>query len=101
MHWIRVPIPDEALNELQGIVPRILTSGPASNAWDGRFVLKRWVEEYGDGFEFVASGGLKRKFLFEFLAITNTHVCHIGSDARTDGVVDVEKVRELKAILGK
>lgn len=91
--------PEAALIALRGIVPRILTSGPALNAWDGRDGLQHWVATHGDHFRFVASGGLKLEHLAEYAAQVRAHEYHFGSAARTGGVVAVDKVRQLRAVL--
>jgi copper homeostasis protein len=91
--------PDSAVASLAGMIPRILTSGPASNAWDGREATRRWVEKYGDRVEFVLSGSIQMEQLAELAAYTRAPVYHLGGAARTNGVVDVEKVRKLRAIL--
>jgi len=77
----------------------VLTAGPAKNAWDGRAGLERWVARFGKQIEFVASGGLTLQQLPQLQHTTRAHAYHVGSAARTNGVVDVEKVRALKAML--
>lgn len=91
--------PDEALHELIGSVPRVLTSGPAPTAWEGRDTLRRWVKEFGEYFSFVPSGGLKMEQFAEFVAHVGAPEYHLGSAARTDGTVDVKKVEQLKQIV--
>lgn len=91
--------PESALDSLVGVVPRILTSGPAPDAWEGRNVTRQWVERYGQHFEFVLSGGILLEQLAELHAITGAHVYHIGGAARTNGMVDVNKVKRLKEAL--
>lgn len=90
--------PDSALRALTGLVPRILTSGPAPNAWDGRAVTRRWVEQYGRHFQFVLSGGVRLEQLAELTTI-RAHVYHIGGAARADDRVDPAKVRRLRDAL--
>lgn len=91
--------PEKALEALTGIVPRVLTSGPAATAWDGREGLKSWVERFGEHYTFVSSGSLSAEQLPEYIHYVKTDTVHLGSAARTNGVVDVEKVRQLKAIV--
>lgn len=91
--------PDKALRELRGVVPRVLTSGPAATAWEGRDTLWWWVAEFGDHFSFVPSGGLKMEQLAEFVALVGAPEYHLGGAARTNGVVDVTKVAQLKQIV--
>jgi copper homeostasis protein len=91
--------PEQALAALVGLVPRILTAGPAANAWDGREGLRRWVRDYGQHFSFVASGGLKLEHLSDYAAYVAAHVYHLGGAARTHNVVDPHKVAWLRAAL--
>jgi copper homeostasis protein len=91
--------PDASVAQLAGIVPRILTSGAAANARDGREDTRRWVAQYGDQIEFVLSGGIRLEQLAELAAYTRAPVFHIGGAARTEGVVDVEQVRRLRNVL--
>ncbi|MBI1276694.1 MAG: hypothetical protein GC179_01065 [Anaerolineaceae bacterium] len=91
--------PEKALEALAGIVPRVLTSGPAKTAWDGREGLKRWVERFGEQYTFVSSGSLTIEQLPEYIRYVKPDTVHLGSAARLNGVVDVNKVRQLKAIV--
>ena len=88
--------PEQALAGLVGIVPRVLTAGPAPTAWEGRAALAQWVSTYGNRLRFVVSGGLKIEHLPEMIAQVKAHEYHFGSAARTDGVVAVDKVRALR-----
>ncbi|MCB9452984.1 MAG: hypothetical protein H6672_16230 [Anaerolineaceae bacterium] len=88
--------PDAALPALVGVVPRILTSGPARSAWEGREGLRRWVARYGSHFAFVAAGGITLERVRDLAAYTGVHTCHFGGAARTNGVVDADKVRALR-----
>lgn len=90
---------ERALEGLIGIAPRVLTSGPAATAWEGRAGLARWVAAYGDKLSFVVSGGLSAAQIPEMLATVRAQEYHFGSAARTDGVVDVAKVRALRALV--
>jgi copper homeostasis protein len=91
--------PEAALEALRGMVPRVLTSGPAATAWDGRDGLKRWVETYSRDFHFVAAGSLRIDFLASYAAHVRAHGYHFGSAARSNGTVDREKVRQLRRLL--
>lgn len=91
--------PENVLKELIGIVRRILSAGPAAKAWEGREGLRRWIQTYGDHYEFVSSGGLKLEQLPAYILFVQADVYHFGSAARTNGVVDAGKVASLlKAI---
>jgi copper homeostasis protein len=91
--------PESALRSLIGVVPRVLTSGPAPNAWEGRESTRQWVEQYGQHFQFVLSGGIRLEELAELYAITSAPAYHIGGAARTGNRVDVENVKRLREAL--
>ena len=91
--------PERALERLIGVVPRVLTAGPALNAWEGRAGLSQWVRAYGNRLRFVVSGGLKLEHLNEMLATVRAHAYHFGSAARSGDAVDVAKVRILRGLL--
>ena len=91
--------PDAALERLHGMVSRILTSGPAATAWEGRETLRRWVQTHSTYFRFASSGGITLEQLPELVRVTNANEFHIGGAARTNGVVVVEKVRRLRQVL--
>jgi copper homeostasis protein len=82
-----------------GVVPRVLTAGPAPTAWEGRHALAQWIRLYGDRLTFVVSGGLKLEQLPEMLATVNAHAYHFGGAARASNRVDADKVRALRAIV--
>ncbi len=90
--------PDQTLEALRPILPRVLSSGPAPSAWEGRETLTRWVQTFPE-YEFVLSGGITAEQLSELVSTVRAHVYHIGGAARTQGVVDVEKVRQLAAVI--
>lgn len=91
--------PDAALRTLVGVVPRVLTSGPAPNAWEGRDTTARWVRDYGQHFEFVLSGGITVEQMPELVKTTRAHVFHLGSAARINDAVDINRVRQLRALV--
>lgn len=91
--------PEQALDALYGIVPRVLTAGPAPSAWEGRATLAQWVSDYGDRLRFVISGGLTAKQMPEMLATVGAPEYHFGSAARTGAAVDATKVGALRALL--
>ena len=91
--------PEKALAALKGIVPRVLTSGPAATAWEGRDVLKLWVEQFGEAFNFVSAGSLTREQLTDYILWVQPATVHLSSGARTKGIVDVAKVKQLRAIV--
>jgi copper homeostasis protein len=93
--------PEKALEALVGIVPRVLTSGPAETASEGRDGLKLWVEQFGQHYTFVSAGSLTREQLTDYIQWVMPDMIHLGSAARTMGVVDAEKVRELKELIAK
>jgi copper homeostasis protein len=75
--------PEAALAQLVGLVPRVLTSGPAASAWEGREGLRRWVRAYGQHFTFVAAGGLRLDQLATYVAFVGAGEYHFGRAART------------------
>lgn len=91
--------PEQTLEGLIGIAPRVLTAGPAPNAWEGRGALAQWVAAFGDRLRFVVSGGLKPEHLPDILRLVQAHEYHFGGAARRDGAVDAENVRRLRALL--
>ncbi len=91
--------PDDALRGLAGMVKRVLTSGPAPTAWEGRETFKRWVELYGQQYRFAASGGITLEQLPELVRMLGADEYHIGGAARTNGAVDVAKVHQLNKII--
>jgi copper homeostasis protein len=91
--------PEADLNALRGMVPRILTSGPAADAWAGRDGLKRWVEQFGQDFSFVASGGLRLDDLPRYVPHVRAQEYHFGGAARSGGAVDRIQVQRLRAAL--
>ncbi|HLX63969.1 MAG TPA: copper homeostasis protein CutC [Planctomycetota bacterium] len=94
--------PEDALVDLAEMgIARVLTAGPARTAFEGRKRLAKWVEKFGSKISFVASGGLTMEQIPTMLSEVKAHEYHFGSAARTDGVVDVAKVRELRAAIGR
>lgn len=90
-----------ALKQLVGIVPRVLTAGPAENAWHGRFGLRDWVEQFEHHMRFVASGGIQLDQAAEIARASGIHELHIGGAVRINGRIDPGKVRQFRSILDK
>lgn len=91
--------PESALDALRGIIPRVLTAGPARTAWDGREGLRRWVQTYTGDFQFVVSGGLTLEQLPEMVQTVGAAEYHFGGAARLDSVVDAGRVQMLREAL--
>lgn len=92
--------PEASLDGLKKMgICRVLTSGPALNAWDGRESLARWVKCFTPPIQFVVSGGIKDEQLQELSRTVQAHAYHIGAAARTNGEVDPQKVMQLKRCL--
>ncbi len=91
--------PEIALQSMIGLFSRVLTSGPASTAWDGREAFRQWMKDYGAHYRFASSGGITMEQLPELVRLLNADEYHIGGAARTNGVVDATKVRQLKALM--
>jgi copper homeostasis protein len=87
--------PDAALPQLVGVAQRILTSGPAASAPEGCEGLRRWVTQFGEHFRFAAAGGIRLDNIRAIADATGVSECHVGSAARTNNRVDVDKVRQL------
>ncbi len=87
--------PDVGLAKLKGVVHRVLTSGPARTAWAGREGLKEWVSQHSEAFSFVAAGSITLETIREIAIYTGVQECHSSRAARTNGLVDVDKVRQL------
>lgn len=91
--------PSESLRELKGIIPRVLTAGPAEDAWQGRFGLREWVQQFSDDMRFVASGGIKLDQAGEIARTSGVHELHIGGAVRVNGRVNPGLVRQFRRIL--
>ena len=93
--------PEASLDALAALgIRRVLTAGPAEDAWRGREGLARWVKRYESKISFVVSGGLNLNQFSELAAQVRAPEYHFGSAARTAGIVEVSKVRELRTALG-
>jgi copper homeostasis protein len=97
---------DETLNPsagyatLAGIhgVERVLTSGHAKNAWDGRV----WLRDLSLGNTLpivLAAGGIDEENLPELLRFTGVREVHVGRGVRSNGALDGAKVERLARIL--
>jgi len=91
--------PEEGLKELVGGVSRVLTSGPAKNAYDGMFGLLEWVNYFGLFYRFVAAGGINKNNLQEIARTTAVDQIHVGRAAVVAGRVNEAAVRELVNLL--
>ncbi|MEM1451943.1 MAG: copper homeostasis protein CutC [Planctomycetota bacterium] len=73
----QAPDLDEAVaHALEAGVDRVLTSGGAPSAWDGREALRRLVGTYGDDVEVVAAGGVAGSNARELLDATGVPAIH-------------------------
>lgn len=88
--------PKAALTLLIGQVKRVLTSGPAPSAWEGRSILKQWMAELGTHFTFALAGGITLETIQPLHEAVHAAEYHVGSAARSNGVVDQAKVTQLK-----
>lgn len=88
---------EEGLAQLVGIVPRVLTGGPAATAWEARATLAKWVSAFALDFRFVVSGTLRIEQMPDMLEAVCAHEYHFGSAARTGNKIAVSKVRALAA----
>lgn len=97
------PEPSAALESLIGIADRVLCSGAAESAWDGRDTLKQWVNAYGDRLRFAVAGGVTLDNIGLLARLSGAHELHVGGAARSGvspGQVDRAKVRALVQALG-
>jgi copper homeostasis protein len=85
---------------LSGIprVERVLTSGGAARAWDGR----KWLRElcYGNTFPTViACGDIDADNMMDVVRYAGVREVHVGRGARTDGKLDPKKIERLASLL--
>jgi copper homeostasis protein len=86
-----------ALAGIEG-VERVLTSGGAQTAWDGRV----WLRDLccGNTMPIVlGAGGISPENLPDLLRFTGLREVHVGRGARTDGKIDARKVERLAKLL--
>lgn len=79
-------VPDwrEALDVLvEAGVKRVLTSGLALSAWDGRETLRQMVEYAGDRLTIMPGGGIRSHHIREILAFTGAKEVHCGGVSET------------------
>lgn len=93
--------PEDGLSQLVGVVSRVLTSGPAPNAWGGRHTLRRWVEQFGQHFDFIAAGTIRLEHIAELARYTGVSGCHVGSGAYHEGRIRPEQVQRLMTALSQ
>jgi copper homeostasis protein len=91
--------PEEALEALKSKLPRVLTSGGENSAWEGRAFLKAWQAAYGQQLRFAIASKINLENIAALAEAIGAPEYHIGSAARTNGKVDMAKVRALKAAL--
>jgi copper homeostasis protein len=91
--------PENALQALQHDVARVLTSGGAPGAWQGRDTLRQWVARYGQHLHFAIAGGVNLQTIRPLAETIHAPEYHVGSGARRDGLVDRALVQQLKITL--
>jgi copper homeostasis protein len=87
--------PIETLQQVRGIARRILVSGGAPNVDAGKDTLQAWVDQFGAHYRFVAAGSVRLETAYDLVVFTGVQEVHTASAVRTQGVVDVAKVRQL------
>ncbi len=87
--------PEVALNQLVGIVQRVLTSGQRQSVWEGRETIRCWIAQYGASFTFACGGGVRAEQLPALVKAIDAPEYHVGTAARINGVVDPALVRAL------
>jgi copper homeostasis protein len=91
--------PDQALPPFGGLIQRLLTSGHATNVWDGRETIRDWVTRYGSQFTIACGGGVRFEQLAALVTAVGAPEYHVGTAAQTDGVVDADKVAQMVALI--
>jgi copper homeostasis protein len=91
--------PEEALDSLKTVLRRLLSSGTANSAWEGRFQLKAWHEAYGNSFTLAIASKVNLETIAALVKEIGAPEYHVGNAARSNGKVDIEKVRALKTAL--
>ena len=79
-------------------VERVLTSGGARTAWEGR----NWLRDLSCGNTLpivLGAGGIDEETLPNLLRFTGIREVHVGRGARTDGRIDARKVERLTQLL--
>ncbi len=89
----------QALPALKRITQRVLTSGLAETVWEGRAVIRVWVEQYSQQLTVACGGGIRLEQLSAIVHATDAPEYHVGRAAQTDQVVDSAKVRQLVQII--
>lgn len=89
-----------AYASLAGIdgVERVLTSGGARTAWEGR----NWLRDLSCGNTLpivLGAGSIDEGNLSDLLRFTGIREIHVGRGARTDGRIDARKVERLTQLL--
>jgi copper homeostasis protein len=90
---------EDALNSLKKLVRRVLSSGAANSAWEGRVRLKAWQETYGECLRFAVASKVNLENIAALAKAIGAPEYHVGNAARSNGKVDSVKVRDLKAAL--
>jgi copper homeostasis protein len=90
---------EAALQALKGKIKRVLSSGGEKSAWEGHSRLKEWQSLYGDEIRFAIASKINLENIAALAEAIGAPEYHVGSAARSNGLVDVAKVRALKAAL--
>lgn len=91
--------PQSALSALRQDVRRVLTSGAALTAWEGRATLREWVDQYGDDLRFAVASKVNLETIHLLAEAIHAPEYHVGTGARQNGIVHAERVRRLKTAL--
>jgi copper homeostasis protein len=91
--------PETSLEALKGVVSRVLTSGHAATAWEGRHTLRDWVQQFGHDFTFIPAGKVGFDNVEDIMRLTGAPMCHAGSAVRSESQVDTAKVRRMVDIV--
>jgi copper homeostasis protein len=91
--------PAEDIAAASGIVNRVLTTGTARTAWQGRDRLFHWVQAFGDKVMIICGGGVSHDNIVALRDAVRAPVYHTGSAARLKGQVDTGRVHQLVELL--
>jgi copper homeostasis protein len=92
--------PDDAYARLATLpaITRVLTSGQAADAWNGRDLLRRLIAQGGLPTVLVGAG-ISESNVVALIAQTRASEIHVGNGARTNGAIDARKIERLVTLL--
>ncbi|MGZ3516623.1 MAG: copper homeostasis protein CutC [Vulcanimicrobiaceae bacterium] len=76
-------------------IARVLTSGQARTAWEGRTLLRDLVDRHGP--KVLPGGGITIENAGDLVRETHVDEVHVGSGARTGARLDPQKIERLRS----